>query len=146
MSESQTQSSSDPEMPQKIREYQKFIADFKRERENYTKLWKVFTDNVLTEDFKHSKWAALGLIFVPMFVNIYFIYRPHTILKNAIRVSSVIGCYFNLHHQLNQDFNALLKKDTVLANKARSYVQNIAENDIKIPDFGKETLTVYSNS
>ena len=143
MSDNSSQSpSQDP--PQKIIEYQKLIEEFQKEKANYKRLWKVFTNNVLAEDFKYSKWAALSVIFVPTFINIYFIYRPDAIFKNSIRLASVIACLVNFRHQLNQDMNALLKKDTVLANQARGYVQNLASIDPSVPDFGKETIDIYS--
>lgn len=142
MSDPQQINSQEP--PTEILESKQLIEDYKTEQRNYIRLWKVFSDNVLLDDFKYSRWAALGFIFIPTLVNIYFLYRPDAIFKNSIRISSILACYFNLHHQLNQDFNELLKKDTPLANQARLYVQNIASKDLKIPDFGQETYEIYS--
>ena len=134
------------EPPQKILEYKKMLDEYKVEKENYYKLWKVFSDNVLTEDFRRSKWSALAFIFVPTMVNLYFLRRPDAIFKNTLRISSILACYCNLHHQLNQDFTALMKKDTPLANRAREYVHNIAQNDMRMPDFSKEVYEITSKT
>lgn len=143
MAEETPKAKVEPPVPQQILDYKKLLDDYKKEKESYFGLWKVFTENVLVEDFKYSRWAALSFIFIPTLVNVYFLYRPEAIFKNTIRISSILACYFNLHHQLNQDFNALMKKDTPLANRARTIVQNIAMNDMKVPDFGQETYEIF---
>ena len=143
MSEKENSPATQP--PEQIVEYKKLLEDFKAERENYSRLWKVFSENVLLDDFKYSRWASLAFIFIPTAVNVYFLYRPDAIFKNTIRISSILACYFNLHHQLNGDINALMKKDTPLANRARSYIQNIAKNNLAVPDFSRETFKVIRN-
>jgi len=130
---------------EKMSQYKEIIKQFEHERENYIKLWKIFTSNVLSEDFKYSRWAGLSLIFIPTIVNVYFLYRPDALFRNTIRFASILGCVLNLQHQLNQDFLALMKKDTPLANQARVYLQNIAAYDLKKPDLGKETLEIIRN-
>ncbi len=136
------ENSNNQTVPEKMSQYKEIIKQFESERENYLKLWKIFTSNVLSEDFKYSRWAGLSLIFIPTVVNVYFLYRPDAIFRNTIRFASILGCVLNLQHQLNQDFLALMKKDTPLANQARVYLQNIAAYDLKKPDLGKETLEI----
>jgi len=142
MSQNTPQNPTPESEPENISQYKEVIKQFEQERFNYLKLWKIFTENVLSDDFKYSRWAGLSLIFVPTVVNMYFLYRPEAIFRNTIRFASILGCVLNLQYQLNQDFIHLMKKDTPLANQARVYLQNIAAYDLKKPDLGKETMEI----
>jgi hypothetical protein len=131
---------------ERLRQYKQFIDKYKEEAETHKELWKIYTQNVLSDDFKYSRWAGLALIFVPLATNFFFYYRPDFIFKNTIRISVFAACYFNLQHQLNQDFAALVKKDTPIANIARQHIQKLAQNDIYMPDFARETIEIYSKA
>jgi len=142
MSQDPSQTQTPESEPDAISQSKALIKQFEQERFNYLKLWKIFTENVLSDDFKYSRWAGLSLIFVPTAVNMYFLYRPDAIFRNTLRFASILGCVLNLQYQLNQDFIHLMKKDTPLANQARVYLQNIAAYDLNKPDLGKETIQI----
>jgi hypothetical protein len=117
------------------------------EKENYSKLWRTFTKNVLKDDFTNSRRAGLALLFVPSLTNLFFVLvSPHNMFKNIMRVSSVIGsvCYFQ--HHLNIDLQNFVIKDNPDANQARVYLQNISFNNKSIPDFGQQTLELSSRA
>ncbi|CAD8205453.1 unnamed protein product [Paramecium octaurelia] len=115
--------------------------DYKRELENYTQLWKVYTRNSLEKDFRNSLYSTLALVFVPSLVNVYYIFRQ-SVLKNAVRFGSIISCLMIFHYNLNKDFERFVQKDSKESNLARLYMQNISKTNVIFPYFGKETMEI----
>ena len=124
--------------------YQKYIDDYFNEKFYSKKLWELYANNVLIDDFKYTTRAALALIFIPALTNIALIFRPNTILKTPIRISTVLGCFFNFQYNFHEDFKNLMQKDTIIGNKARLCFQNLSKTDVLFQHFGQQTLEVFS--
>ena len=126
--------------------YKEKLEEFEIETVNTRKLWNVFTDNVLEEEFKWSRRSALNLIFFPTIINLYFFFiKPGHLLKNPIRIASIVVSFGIFKYNLNKDYEELVKKDTTTANRTRSYIQNLAKVDMSCPDYYKETIQVIGN-
>ena len=123
---------------------QKYIDDYNNEKFYSKKLWELYANNVLIDDFKYTTRAALALIFIPALANIALIFRPNTILKTPIRISTILGCFVNFQYNFYEDFKNLMQKDTMIGNKARLYFQNLSKTDALFQHFGQQTLQVFS--
>lgn len=128
-----------------IDQARKYIKDYQDEQESYKKLWNVFTENGLSEDFKYSRRAALMVIALPVGLNVLFYFRPNIAFKNTLRISVLTASLFNLQYNLDQDYRNLAKKDTPIGNVVRNCMQRIAKLDQTFPYFAKETMDILSN-
>ena len=128
----------------KVNFYREYLDIYEHQAKEKMKLFRIFQENCLKPDFKHSTRACMALIFIPTAVNIFFVFRPYTMFKNSIRVGTIIGCYMNFMHNLRVEFGELVKQDTPVANLARQHYQNIAKYDVSTPDYAKYTLQIAS--
>ncbi|KAL4486404.1 hypothetical protein ABPG72_007190 [Tetrahymena utriculariae] len=119
--------------------FKKLYKDYVNQKQNEINLYSIFKNNVLLEDFTYSRRSALAFIFVPTLLNLYYIWKPYSPMKNTFRIGTIIGCFLHFNYALKKDFRELVKKDTELANKARLYAQNISINNLSVRSFQKET-------
>lgn len=95
----------------------------------------MFRNNVLIDDFTYSRRSALALIFLPAGLNLYYLWRPYSPMKNLFRFGSLLGCFLHYNYALKCDFKELCTKDTLIGNKARLYAQNISLNNMTSRSF-----------
>lgn len=77
----------------------------------------VYHRNILTPHFRRTNMAAVALILLPGFTNLYYMFRPHSSLVNIMmyrlcycRFGMPIACFLNFGYVLNQDLYRFVKE------------------------------------
>ena len=119
------------------------VYQYRFVRQNYRDLYRIFAENSNKKEFRQSRNAVFLLIFLPTFVNLYYVFmNRNSIFKNSLRIASVCGCFVNLGVQLYTDLIDVGKTDTPVGNKIKKMWQNISYNEENAPNFGEETLKI----
>ena len=129
----------------RLKYYKEVVEEHNLEKRNLARSWDLFVENVLEDDFKWSRRSGIAMVLFPTLTNAYFIWgAPGHYLKNPVRIAALVAGIATFNYNLNKDFEELAKKDTPLANKFRSYAQNIAKVNLNYPDFAEDTVRIAS--
>ncbi len=69
-------------------------------------IWQIYKSNIFSPGFETSFYSAIFLLLAPGFTNIYYTFRPNSMLSGVmmltIPIFSVIQYFYLVHKDLNQ--------------------------------------------
>lgn len=125
------------------RNYEKILNDKESARvgiEAKKQTYEVLIENIMKEDFNGTRRAAYMMIFLPMAINVYFIYTNRgKYMRNMLSIGSLLGGYFYMNFRFRNEVDMFIKKDDISQNMARDRINVMHAVNYSAPEYIDET-------
>ena len=104
---------------EKQNEIKQFIRAYELKQKAFSELAGIYAKNAMNTHFSHTMKAAVALIALPALTNIYYSFRPHSILAGVMPYAVPLLCFYNYCYFVNKDFQSFCLTNDPDAEKAR---------------------------
>lgn len=106
-----------------------------------SQIFRIVSENMLTDDFKSSRQALITLVSVPFLIRVYFWKaKRQRYMKGALFYGALGGGYFYANSCITKDVHEFIQRDEIKANILRDLIVEEAAVTQLYPDYSQ---TIY---